>query len=105
MAHGSSFVEAPVDLSEILQLARLLEEHDAPALLVGFDGEQIPLPMPAYQVLVQVVRAMERSDSVSAEPIDKQLTTQEAADLLDISRNTLIRHLDEHELPYERLGD
>ncbi|MHA3725315.1 excisionase family DNA-binding protein [Leucobacter sp. HY1910] len=33
------------------------------------------------------------------------MTTQQAADLLGISRNTLVRLLDEHELAYERLGN
>lgn len=97
-------VEAPQDLSEMLELARFLENHSAPAVLLGPDGEQIPVPSAAYEVLRQVVSAMERGASVSVEPIDRQLTTQQAADLLGVSRNTLVRLLDEHELPFERLG-
>ena len=89
----------------MLELARFLENHSAPAVLVGPDGEQIPLPMPAYEVLRTVVNAMERGASVSVEPVDRQLTTQQAADLLGVSRNTLVRLLDEHELPFERLGE
>lgn len=98
-------VEAPQDLSEMLELARFLKNHSAPAALLGPDGEQIPLPMAAYKVLRQVVGAMERGASISVEPIDRQLTTQQAADLLGVSRHTLVRLLDEHELPFERLGE
>lgn len=101
---GAHVVEAPQDLSEMLELAKFLEHHTAPAVLLGPDGEQIPLPLAAYEVLRQVVSAMERGASVSVEPIDRQLTTQQAADLLGVSRNTLVRLLDEHELPFERLG-
>lgn len=104
-ARGAQVVEAPRDLSEMLELSHFLENHSSPAALLGPDGEQIPLPMAAYEVLRQVVRAMERGASVSVEPIDRQLTTQQAAELLGVSRNTLVRLLDEHELPYERLGD
>lgn len=88
----------------MLELARFLESHSSPAFLLGPDGEQIALPMPAYEVLRQVVSAMERGASVSVEPIDRQLTTQQAADFLGVSRNTLVRLLEEHELPFERLG-
>ena len=98
-------VDPPQDLDDMLELARFLENHSAPAVLVGPDGEQIPLPMPAYEVLRTVVNAMERGASVSVEPVDRQLTTQQAADLLGVSRNTLVRLLDEHELPFERLGE
>lgn len=89
----------------MLELAKFLENHEAPAVLLGPDGEQIPLPLPAYDVLRQVVSAMERGASVSVEPIDRKLTTQQAAELLGVSRNTLIRLLEEHELPFERLGE
>ena len=88
----------------MLELARFLESHSAPAALLGPDGEQIPLPLAAYEVLRQVARAMEAGASVSIEPVDRRLTTQQAADLLGISRNTLIRLLDENELPFERFG-
>lgn len=98
-------VDPPQDLSEMLELARFLENHAAPAMLLGPDGEQIPLPMAAYDVLRQVVSAMERGEAVSVEPIDRQLTTQQAASLLGVSRSTLLRLLDEDELPFERLGE
>lgn len=100
-----SVVEAPQNLDEMLELARFLDNHSTTAVLLGPDGEQLPLPLPVYEVLRQVVDAMERGASVSVEPIDRQLTTQQAAELLGVSRSTLVRLLDEHELPFERLGE
>lgn len=97
-------VEAPKDLNELLKLSLFLENHEAAALLIGPDGEQLPLPVELYETLRHVVNAMKRGLPVSVEPLDRQLTTQQAADFLGISRNTLIRLLDENELSFERLG-
>ena len=98
-------VDPPQDLRELLDLAQFLEHHTSPAVLVGPDGEQIALPLEAYEVLREVVAAMRHGESVSVEPIDRQLTTQQAATLLGVSRSTLVRLLDENELPFDRLGD
>src|SRR5690625_3088534 len=65
----------------------------------------MPLPFAAYKVVLQVAHAMKHGVSVNVEPVDRQLTTQQAADMLGISRNTLVRLLGEHELPFERFGD
>lgn len=89
----------------MFELARFLESHSEPAALLGPDGQQIPLPIEAYDILRSVVKAMERGASIHVEPVDRQLTTQQAANLLGISRSTLVRLLDDHELPYEQLGD
>lgn len=101
----SVVVDPPVDLDEMMNLAKFLDSHETPAILLGPDGEQLPLPLAIYQVLQQVVDAMERGASVSIQPVDRQLTTQQAASVLGVSRSTLLRLLEERELPYERLGE
>lgn len=58
-------VEPPHDLDEMVRLANFVEQHSAPAALIGPDGEHVPLPLPVYEALKRVVDAMERGASVS----------------------------------------
>ncbi|MBT2499168.1 helix-turn-helix domain-containing protein [Agromyces sp. ISL-38] len=92
----------PEDLQAMLELSRFLEQHDQPAALLGPDGEQVPLPFEVYQVLMNVVRAMNDRKAITIAPLNQRLTTQEAADVLGISRPTLVKLLDEHEIPYDQ---
>lgn len=94
----------PADLAPMLELSHFLAEHAEPAALLGPDGEQVPLPMELYQVLVQVVGAMREGKAVTIAPLNQRLTTQQAADLLGISRPTLVKLLNENQLPYEQPG-
>lgn len=99
---ASDVVAPPDDLKEVLNLTRFLDSHVEPAMLLGPDGEQLPLPQEIYDVLRRVVDAMKNGRSVSISPIDRKLTTQQAADMLGVSRMTVVRLLDEHELPFEQ---
>ncbi len=74
-----------------------------PAQLVAPSGEKIDIPGPIYEVLRHVVPLMAQGATIGLIPLYKELTTQEAADLLNISRPSLIRHLDAGEIPYHRL--
>ena len=94
----------PRDLTALLDLGRFLEHHGEPALLLGPDGEQVPLPEEVYQVLVEVVEAMREGKAITLVPRARRLTTQEAADFLGISRPTLVKFLEDGKIPYEKPG-
>lgn len=67
-------------------------------------GEQVELPQETYRVLRQVVEAMHQGLAVTVAPQSKTLTSQQAADLLGVSRPTVIKLLDEGKIPFERTG-
>jgi excisionase family DNA binding protein len=94
----------PRDLTALLDLGRFLEHHTEPGLLLGPDGEQVPLPEEVYQVLVEVVEAMREGKVITLVPHTQRLTTQEAADFLGISRPTLVKLLEAGKIPYEQPG-
>lgn len=94
----------PKDLSALLNLGHFLELHTEPALLLGPDGEQVPLPEEVYRVLVNVVEAMREGKVITLVPRTQRLTTQEAADVLGISRPTLVKLLEDGKIPFEQPG-
>lgn len=79
-------------------------DDDNHAKLVGPDNTQVMLPPRVYAVLREVAQAMSQGLAITIAPHNTQLTTQEAADLLNISRPTLTRLLREGEIAYEQRG-
>jgi excisionase family DNA binding protein len=100
----SGVVFPPDDLEGLLDLARFMEQHTEPGLLLGPDGEQVPLPAEVYGVLINVVQAMREEKAISVLPQTQRLTTQEAADFLGISRPTFVKLLERGEIPFEQPG-
>lgn len=67
-------------------------------------GDQVELPAEVYRVVRQVVEALRQGLAVTVAPLTQTLTTQQAADLLGVSRPTVIKLLDEGRVPFERVG-
>ncbi len=65
----------------------------------------VNIPVSALRLLVDVLTELGEGNSVRLVPVHAELTTQETADLLNLSRPTLIRLLDEGALPYHRVGN
>lgn len=77
---------------------------DGHAELVRPDGTRTQLPAAVYEVLRHVVLAMARGQAVTIAPHHQQLTTQEAADILGVSRPTLVKMLDDGLIPHRQPG-
>ena len=88
------------------ELVAMLSRPDAePTTTVsGPNGEQLVLPPEVFEVLRGVVEAMASGQAVTIAPVHQRLTTQEAADLLGVSRPTLVKLLEAGEIPFEQPG-
>src|SRR5258708_26223448 len=64
----------------------------------------IKLPASAVGMLVRILEEMARGNAVTLIPVHAEMTTQEAADSLNISRPSLIQLLDEGKIEYCQVG-
>lgn len=101
----------PEQQAQVAALARALEEmaqapkRRAPRCqLVGPNGEATTIPESVFYVLERVAEVMARGDSITVVPVGKEVTTQQAADLLNVSRQYLVRLLDERRIPFRKTG-
>jgi excisionase family DNA binding protein len=96
---------------EIVDFANLLRELEAflvanssRAALVDPRGASRPIPDEIFRALEQVANAMANGNGVTVAPYGTQLTTQEAADFLGVSRPTLVKLLVSGQIAYELRG-
>ena len=114
MSAGTARIdEAVVPSATDVELAR-----ESSRVLAGFVGsnalkieimeddhrEVISLPAAAVRLLLDILAQMAEGNGVTLFPMHAELTTQEAAELLNVSRPYLVRLLDAGEIPHRKVG-
>ncbi len=98
---------APAEKHALEQLRHQIDEisrQRRTAQLVDPDGETTEIPESVLHALKLVVKSMARGQTITLMPHDKELTTQEAANLLHVSRPHLIKLLEQGVIPHHRVG-
>ncbi|MBN3896279.1 MAG: helix-turn-helix domain-containing protein [Nostoc sp. NOS(2021)] len=99
-----SSILTEAEAEAIKQLEQILNPENSQLKLAAANGEEMTIPDSVCCVLRQVVQAMASGKNVSIVTHNPELTTQQAADLLNVSRPYLIKLLEQGELPYIMVG-
>jgi excisionase family DNA binding protein len=101
-------VAESAEIGLMAALEEMLGRHEAdrptPARLIGSDGQEMELPPALFAVLVRAAHELAAGNGVAIMPVESMLTTQQAADILNISRPHLIKMLEAGTMPFRMVG-
>ncbi|MDR1118556.1 MAG: helix-turn-helix domain-containing protein [Bifidobacteriaceae bacterium] len=97
-------VVSPRDSGLLAELKAFLAGRHGRAVLTTADGASAELPEEVYEVISQAVDALACGSAVTVAPVSAKLTTTQAAEVLGVSRPTLIKMLDSGKIPFEQLN-
>lgn len=98
-------IELAKESSRVLSLIMATKE-DVQKVTIQSDGEvtNVDLPMSAFRLFIDILANLSQGNAVQVVPVHAELTTQEAADLLMVSRPYLIKLLDEGKIAFRKVG-
>ena len=111
MAEATLVPALPSEAEVILakETSRVLASHMGAAEPLQFrigpaPEESVRVPASAVRMLVRILEEMAKGNAITLIPVHAELTTQEAADMLNISRPSLIQLLNEGTIDYRKVG-
>ena len=110
--HSRPFIPTEVEAQLSQKSSRILAAHipshrsTCRLKVVEDDGseQEVVIPAAAFHLLVNILSQMAQGNAVTLIPIHAELTTQEAADILNVSRPFLIKLIEAGEIPCRKVG-
>jgi len=85
-------------------LAAFVGKGKAARLKVVVGKVEIVVPVTALRLLVDILAQMAEGNAVTIMPIHAELTTQQAANFLNVSRPHVVELLERNEIAYRKVG-
>ncbi len=93
----SRFLGKQSDATQVPNFSLRVKMEDEPE-------EVIVIPASAFRLLTDVLTQMACGNAVTLMPVHAELTTQQAADILNVSRPFLISLIENDKIPYRKVG-
>jgi excisionase family DNA binding protein len=97
-------IYAPTEQAEISAFGKAIESARSYGKITA-GGSEIHVPESIFKVLAQVIPLLVSDQAVSIVPVGHLLTTQQAAELLNISRPYLIKLIDQGKIACTKQSD
>ncbi|SNT43516.1 DNA binding domain-containing protein, excisionase family [Granulicella rosea] len=98
-------ISLPAAASDQVNALHNLLRQEGKAQLVGKGGEPaIELPDAVFDLLVRIVEELQQGKAISIVPVTQDLTTQQAAEMLGVSRPYFVKLLEMGQLPFHSAG-
>lgn len=105
MNKQSFILQPPSSDNERQELSNLVDNLSClEKIAIIADGQEIKIPSIVSIALLEVIRTLNKGNSITLIPMDKELTTQQAADILNVSRPYFIKLLENGEIPFKKTG-
>ncbi len=88
----------------VRRLAAWVEGTDPVPARFGAAAQPVDIPTPAMRLLKEILDQMAQGKGVTLMPLHAELTTRQAADLLQVSRTHLVQLLDGGRIPFRKVG-
>ncbi|MEZ4688522.1 MAG: helix-turn-helix domain-containing protein [Bacteroidia bacterium] len=83
-------------------IAQLSEKN--PEIEIEETGDKIRVPVSALKLLAKILEVTSQGKPISIVPLETEMTTQAAADLIGCSRPHLVKLLESGEIPFTKVG-
>ena len=102
-AEAETAAAAARAISRVLAQPRAAQAH-VTIVPEGDPSRRIDIPAPAFELLAAILVELSKGNGVTLIPVHAELTTQEAANLLNVSRPFLVKLLEDGALPFRKVG-